>query len=200
MCAWTIERWYWEQNARICIVQTCGGRITSISCAKLINITTIFIYGLNIHIETRCHYGYYTITIIVLKSSCSLWPLFHTLQRVPISKNVESACGNLFPHIKQITFSILFGSHALRLHLIESAQNNTHSCTHTHHTDYNTIQYNICMDFIDSLLTDMNLVSRIDTFNSRPRCQHFFLFFFSNTHCACLIQKIHFFSICFFSP
>lgn len=136
MCAWTIERWYWEQNARICIVQTCGGRITSISCAKLINITTIFIYGLNIHIETRCHYGYYTITIIVLKSSCSLWPLFHTLQRVPISKNVESACGNLFPHIKQITFSILFGSHALRLHLIESAQN-----THTHLTDYNTIQY-----------------------------------------------------------
>lgn len=73
----------------------------------------------------------------------------------------------------------------------------THSCTHTHIIP-TTIQYNISMDFIDSLLTDMNLVNRIDTFNSRPRCQHFFLCFFSNAHCACLIQKIHFFLFVFF--
>lgn len=86
--------------------------------------------------------------------------------------------------------------HSIRI-ACSSSSSDRKRTKHTHILP-TTIQYNISMDFIDSLLTDMNLVNRIDTFNSRPRCQHFFLCFFSNTPCACLIQKIHFFSICFF--
>lgn len=91
----------------------------SISCAVLINITTKFIYDLNIHIEMAlyCHYGDY---IMILASDFSTVQPFqptssfirhqhkyiHYNEYLFEFKNARSACGNLFPHIKQITFSM----------------------------------------------------------------------------------------------